>query len=71
MLAGMRLLRRIGLAVGAWFFALYAGLFVGELSYRQGYTTTHIWAMAAGATIFAFFLPSVPASSFGEKQEKE
>jgi hypothetical protein len=70
MLAGIRLLRRIGLAVGAWFFVLYAGFFIGQLVQGQGFTNSYNWTMAAGATIFAFFLPRVEASSFTESDKE-
>ena len=67
MQAVLRFLRRLGLAVGAWFFVLYAGFFVGELSQGQGFSLFGIWVMAAGATIFAFFIPKV--TSFKPKDE--
>jgi hypothetical protein len=58
MLAGLRLVRRIGLAVGA--FVVVAGI--------PGQYTS--FSMAAGAAILAFFAPSVPASSVATTEEK-
>jgi hypothetical protein len=57
MLAGIRLLRRIGLAVGAFMFVF---AFPGPYN-RLG--------MAFGIAILAFFLPRVEATSFETKDK--
>jgi hypothetical protein len=64
MLAGIRLARRIGLAVGAFLFVYYGAMFI---SYQTA--LNYAWMIASGAAILAFFLPAVEATSFGVKED--
>jgi hypothetical protein len=63
MLAAIRLVRRLGLAIGALI------LFGNLVALVPGSNRDHVSYVALGAAILAFFLPAVEASSFGSKQE--
>jgi hypothetical protein len=70
MLAGMRLVRRLGLAIGAWFFVYYLAYFIGALLGVASAATNYAFLMAIGAAVLAFFLPGVEASSFTESDKE-
>jgi len=68
MLAGIRFVRRIGLAVGAWFFVYFLAHYAAYAWSENPSAVTYALAMSIGAAILAFFLPGVEASSFTEKE---
>ena len=68
MLAGIRFLRRIGLAAGTWFFVFFLARYLASWVNTSA-VNGEVLMMATGAAILAFFLPRVEASSFESKEK--